>query len=86
MRGGIHHDLLPAPSAARAGFLTINSLPWSRVRLDGKVVGNTPLLKRPVAAGHHRVELLAPDGAVRRRFQVVVQRGKHRSFTFDFTK
>ena len=67
------------------GYLTVNSLPWSRVFLDGKFVGNTPLIRMQVKAGARRVQLRAPGGAVRRSFVAVVPGGKTRSYTFDLS-
>jgi serine/threonine-protein kinase len=66
--------------------ITINSMPWSRVRIDGRPAGNTPLRKHPLRPGPHRVELLGPDGSVRKAFQVVLLAGKNQSFSFDFTQ
>jgi eukaryotic-like serine/threonine-protein kinase len=74
------------PPAAGTAQMTINSLPWSRVRIDGRIVGNTPLIKWVVRAGNHRVELLGSEGAVRRSLSVTLRRGESRSFTFDLTK
>jgi serine/threonine protein kinase len=78
--------LYPAGSRVGSGWLTINSLPWSRVKIDGTYVGNTPLIRMQLSAGKHRVEILAPDGRVRKRFTVVVRSGETKPFTFDFTK
>jgi hypothetical protein len=73
------------PPRGEKATLTINTLPWSRVRLDGKLVGNTPLVRLSVRAGNHRLELLAPDGTVRKTLSVSLAPGGGRSFTFDFT-
>jgi hypothetical protein len=66
--------------------LTINSLPWSKVKIDGIYVGNTPLIKMQIPAGRHRVELMGPDSKVRKSFTVTLPRGRGRSYTFDFTR
>lgn len=76
--------LLPPPS--EPGYLTINSLPWSRVYIDGKMISNTPLLKWPIKAGHHRIEIRSPDGVIRKAFSVTISSNKLSSYTFDFTK
>ena len=73
----------PRPRAF--GFVTINSLPWSRVKLDGRPRGNTPLVKLRVAAGYHRLELLSGSGQPRKALKVRVVAGKTRTFTFDFS-
>jgi serine/threonine protein kinase len=69
-----------------SGHLTINSLPWSKVKIDGIYVGNTPLIKMQIPAGRHRVELMGPDSKVRKSFTVTLPRGRGRSYTFDFTR
>jgi eukaryotic-like serine/threonine-protein kinase len=76
----------PGPSAASAtATITVNSLPWSRVRLDGKIVGNTPLLALRTRAGRHTLELLAPDGKPRKSVPFTLESGERRTFTYDFT-
>ncbi|MCA9673129.1 MAG: PEGA domain-containing protein, partial [Myxococcales bacterium] len=72
------------PVVSGSGFLTINTLPWSRVYLDGRFIGNTPLLKKRVRAGNRRVQLRTRDG-LRRSFVAVIPRGSTRSYTFDLT-
>ena len=67
-----------------AGFLTINSLPWSKVQVDGSYMGNTPLLRLRLPRGRHRVELRAPGGAVRKRFKVTIRPGKTVNRSFEF--
>jgi hypothetical protein len=74
--------LKPSPGGRDTGFLTINSLPWSKIYIDGIFVGNTPLKKLQFPTGRHRVELRAPDGAVRKRFTVNIRPGRECRFTF----
>lgn len=50
------------PVAAGPGTLSVNSYPWSKVMLDGKEVGNTPLSGISVPAGHHELRLVFADG------------------------
>ena len=61
-------------------------MPWSRVRLDGKVIGNTPVVKLRVAAGRHRLELLAPGGKVRRSLRILVPAGGRKTYSFDLSE
>jgi hypothetical protein len=86
LTGPIIASLTPVVHRKGTGMLTINSLPWSRVKIDGTYVGNTPLIKMQIPAGRHRVVLLAPNGSVRKSFTVTLGRNKSRAFTFDFTK
>ena len=77
--------LRPAVSN-QTGSLTINTLPWCRVTIDGTYVGNTPLIKLQLRAGRHRIELRGPGGKLRKRFTVNLRASKPLSLTFDFTK
>ena len=75
-----------ASGAAARGYLTVNSLPWSRVFLDGQFVGNTPLVRMEVRAGSVRVQLRGPEGTLRQAFEAVVRAGATRSYAFDLTR
>jgi len=50
----------PAPARAEPGLLSLNAVPWGRVSIDGRVVGNTPVLDLRVAPGAHRVRVERP--------------------------
>jgi hypothetical protein len=39
------------------GFLSISTVPWGRLYIDGVLVGDTPQLGLPVAAGPHVVQV-----------------------------
>jgi len=58
------------------GYVTINTLPWSRVYVDGQYLGNTPLVKQSIAAGKHTVELRDTRGALRKRFSITLRPGQ----------
>ena len=45
----------PAP---RPGTLTLNTLPWTTVMVDGVFVGSTPLFRYEITAGHHMLTLV----------------------------
>ncbi|MCC6749769.1 MAG: serine/threonine protein kinase [Deltaproteobacteria bacterium] len=70
-------------ASSPVGYLTVNSLPWSKVYLDGKFVGNTPLVKLQVRSGSRKVQLRGPEGSVRKAFVAQVPAGTSRSFTFE---
>jgi tetratricopeptide (TPR) repeat protein len=89
-REGQSVDLLMAPGAQRerpidrlvehstdAGLLTIYSVPWAEVSLDGKPTGlMTPLLDHEVPAGRHEVELWSRAANLRHHFTVEVPAGR----------
>ena len=78
--------LRPAATRRDTGSITINSMPWCRVTIDGSYVGNTPLMRLQLPAGKHQVELRGPDGAPRKRMAVSLRPGQNLSYSFDFTR
>ena len=48
----------PAPASAEPALLSVNSVPWGSVYVDGQPVGNTPQIDLQVSSGSHllRVE------------------------------
>lgn len=67
------------PAASRraaAGALTIHSLPWAQVEVDGKPFGHTPRFKIPLRAGPHRVVLSNPQLGLRKSLSVRIAAGK----------
>lgn len=55
---------MPADSARtpKPGTLSIDSTPYARIYLDGKLLDLTPILGRSIAAGRHRVRAVLVDG------------------------
>jgi hypothetical protein len=51
----------PAPANAGSGTLNINSLPASRVLVDGTPIGSTPKIDYSVSAGTHTITFVHPD-------------------------
>jgi hypothetical protein len=47
-----------ACDAPRPGSLTLNTVPWTMVYLDGVLVGSTPLFQLAMAAGDHQLTLV----------------------------
>jgi hypothetical protein len=68
----------PTPTArggAGFGTLTINTVPWARVFIDGRDTGrNTPIRDLRVPAGQHTIGLRTNDGTMH-RVQVNVPAG-----------
>lgn len=71
-------DAAPASNAATpsaTGFATIDSYPWSRVTIDGAVVGVTPIVRTPLEAGRHVVVLENPEQG-KHELAVIVRDGE----------
>lgn len=68
------------------GMLEVNSQPWSEVFVDGKSMGNTPLVGEFLAPGVHTVEFVctACNPQATYRESVVVESGRARSLVHRF--
>ena len=68
----------PAPVAAVAGMgmLTINSVPASSVKVDGKSVGSTPVSNYSVKAGKHTITFENTDEGLTKTIEVDVTAGE----------
>jgi serine/threonine protein kinase len=63
--------------------LSINSIPWATIYVDGHPYGHTPRVNLPVAAGRHHLRLVTRDGDVRARV-VDLPAGAARTVTVNF--
>lgn len=64
-----------ATTASAVGFATIDSYPWSKVTIDGAVVGVTPIVRTPLRPGRHVVVLENPEQG-RHELAVSVEEGE----------
>ncbi|MFO0693416.1 MAG: protein kinase [Polyangiales bacterium] len=65
-----------APAASGTGTLKINSIPWSQVYVDNRLIGNTPQTAITLTAGDHRVTLINPDFQIREVLSVHIDPGQ----------
>jgi hypothetical protein len=65
------------------GWVTISSIPSSRVYIDGEFVRKTPLFRRVTAAGVRNIELRAQDGRTH-RFDLMVKSGADLNRVWSF--
>lgn len=65
----------PPRAPVERGRLNLMAVPPARVRIDGRSVGETPLLGHSLTVGDHRVELVTADGQ-RRVVEVRVRAGE----------
>jgi serine/threonine protein kinase len=69
----------PAAAAAQSGgtgTLRVNSRPWSRVVVDGRLIGNTPQMAIPLRPGKHTVTLVNPEFGVDKTLTVEIKAGE----------
>lgn len=62
-----------APSTGRLSLVTV---PWSRVELDGRVLGNTPLVGVELPAGSYVLVLTNPEAGITMRVPVHIEEGR----------
>jgi serine/threonine-protein kinase len=67
----------PQPAAtapeAEQGYLTLDTYPWTRVSLNGRVLGNTPLVHVALPAGTHVLTLENAQDNVKQTTTVVIK-------------
>ncbi|MEQ8281069.1 MAG: serine/threonine-protein kinase [Deltaproteobacteria bacterium] len=52
----------PPPPPSGLGLLSVRSVPWARVALDGRAIGEGVIAKRPVETGRHTLTLRPGEG------------------------
>lgn len=67
----------PTKRPRRFGLVSLNTIPWSRVSIDGKRYGTTPLLRLRLTAGPHRVVLENPQRGLKKTLWLRVRAGQH---------
>ncbi|HEX5752516.1 MAG TPA: protein kinase [Archangium sp.] len=68
----------------KQGTLTLVVLPEAEVFLNGRSLGKTPLIKKPVPAGRHLLRIKGADGK-RRQLSVPIRVGKTTQFKLKLT-
>ena len=58
------------------GTLRVNTRPWSKVFVDGRLVGNTPQFNIPLKAGTHKVKLVNDQMGLTKTVKVSVKGGQ----------
>ncbi len=58
------------------GVLRINTRPWSRVFVDGKLIGNTPQMNIVLPPGKHQLKLVNPDFGMTKTLSIDIAAGK----------
>jgi hypothetical protein len=66
----------PTADKAATGILRLNSQPWSEVTIDGKPVGNTPLMNHVLPAGAHTIRLSNPQFGAQKTIKIQIVAGK----------
>lgn len=73
-----------AGAVAQFGQLTLNSVPWADVYIDGEKIGNTPLIKYKLEKGNYTVVLKNPGAGKEKSLQVAIEPDKETLITERF--
>jgi serine/threonine-protein kinase len=70
----------PEPAAAArsvgTGTLRVQTRPWSKVSIDGRPVGTTPLMNVPLSAGSHTLTFTNDDFGIKKVVKVQIEAGQ----------
>ena len=66
----------PKARPVKRAFLSVAAAPWATVILDGKNIGNTPIQKRSIAPGRHKVVFSWSYGKISRTVRFSVKPGE----------
>lgn len=69
-------DSIRAADNKPSGFLTIDTYPWTRVSLNGRVLGDTPLVKVSLPAGTHTLVFENADENIKQTTTVTIKPGE----------
>lgn len=75
----------PAPTAAVAadGYLTLETVPWTQVSIDGKPYGLTTLVRVKLPAGKHQLRMTNEGAGIDETRLVTIPAGKTRKMKID---
>jgi hypothetical protein len=62
--------------AAASGLLSIQTVPWTKVSLNGAPLGSTPIIDRPLPPGRYELEFVNEGAGVRETRSVTIAPGK----------
>jgi hypothetical protein len=68
----------PTPAAPEGpGYLTINTTPWTKVSVDGEPIGSTPISKRRLTAGVHKLVLVNEGDGINTTRSITIPAGEN---------
>lgn len=74
----------PPTEAAAPAWLSVNSIPWSEVSIDGRPRGRTPISRLEVAAGTHSVRLVSSSDGGHADRTLTLAPGEDGLFCWDY--
>lgn len=69
-------SVVKKPATPKSGYVTLNSSPWAKITIDGKPFGSTPIFKKKLSAGRHKVRLVNEEMGVNVTRTITVEGGR----------
>ncbi len=63
--------------AQKTGHISVNSVPWSRVYINGKLLKTTPITKHELPAGKHKIRFKREKFNIDKTFPITVKPNDH---------
>jgi serine/threonine protein kinase len=73
---GTRTPAVQVPKKVAMGKLTLDTVPWTRVFLRGRKLGDTPLIDVPVPAGRHQLKLVNEEKNISTLIEVQIRAGQ----------
>ena len=80
-------DSSSAKQAAESGesaYLTIASMPWANIYINGKLLGSTPISKHELPAGSYKIQFKNPKAGIDKIIPVELKAGEHQRLIKKF--
>jgi serine/threonine-protein kinase len=74
----------PPPAPAEHGYLSISTEPWTRMSIDGRQLGTTPLFKVKLPPGRHQIRFVNEVAKIDQVRTIQVSAGEITKETIDF--
>ena len=65
-------------------YLTINSMPWANIYINGKLIGATPISKHELPYGNYKIQFKNPKAGIDKTFPVELKPGEHQRIIKKF--
>ena len=70
--------------AGESAYLTIASMPWANIYINGKLLGSTPISKHELPAGNYKIQFKNPKAGIDKTIPVELKPGEHQRIIKKF--
>jgi serine/threonine-protein kinase len=64
------------PTPHGPGFLSLVTSPWTQVTVEGRALGETPLVRAPLPAGTHTLRLRNSEAGIDETYEITIRSGE----------